>query len=402
MRILFLSQLVPYPADAGPKVRSLHVLQYLVSAGHDVTLVAFQRPNDTPESLAYLKSLCSDVHTVMMHRSKVKDAYFFAKSLISNEPFLIARDLVPEMEQLIKGLAMQSQFDAVHADQLWMAPYALKIKDYVLNPPKFVLDQHNAVYLVPERMAGNTSNPLKKWVLGLEGKKMAKYEIDTCIDFDDVVWVTNEDRQALKAVANGTADMITGPTIPICVDPTVKQSIDRKRNGRRVTFLGGLHWPPNAEGMVWFYESVWPKILQEAPDALLTVIGKNPPVELAEDDGKTNLEVTGYVDDPVPFLEETAVFIVPLHSGGGMRVKIIDGWSWGLPIVSTTVGAEGVGYSDQKDIYIADTASDFAERIVDLLNNPEKAAILAQEGRTTVETRFDWHKTYKAWDAIYG
>lgn len=402
MRILFLSQLVPYPADAGPKVRSLHVLQYLISAGHEVTLVAFRRPQDTPEAMAYLEDLCADVHTVMMHRSRVKDAFFFAKSLLNQEPFLIARDLVPEMEKLIKRLVTQSKFDAIHADQLWMAPYALKVKEYAVQPPKLVLDQHNAVYLVPERMAGNTSNPFKKWVLSLEGKKMAKYEIDTCLDFDDVVWVTNEDRQALKAVANGTADQITGPTIPICVDPTVKQAIDRHKDGKRVTFLGGLHWPPNAEGMIWFYEEVWPNILAKVPHAKLTVIGKNPPPELMENAEKRNLEVTGYVDDPVPFLEETAVFIVPLHSGGGMRVKIIDGWSWGLPIVSTTVGAEGIGYSDQKDIFIADTAEEFSRTIIDLLNDPERAAELAHEGRTTVETRFDWHKTYKAWDNIYG
>ncbi|MEM8861307.1 MAG: glycosyltransferase family 4 protein [Chloroflexota bacterium] len=402
MRILFLSQLVPYPADAGPKVRSLHVLQYLVSAGHDVTLVAFERENDSPEALAYLKDLCAEVHTVMMYRSVLKDAWFFTKSLINKEPFLIARDLVPEMESLIKKLLTSEIYDAIHADQLWMAPYALQSKKYLEQPPKLVLDQHNAVYLVPERMAGNTSNPLKKWILALEGQKMAGYEIETCTQFDSVVWVTNEDRSALKAVANGSANQISGPTIPICVDPTVKKTVNRSDEGRRVTFLGGLHWPPNAEGMVWFYEEVWPKVLKNVSDAKLTVIGKNPPAELMEDAGNSNLEVTGYVDDPVPYLEETAVFIVPLHSGGGMRVKIIDGWSWGLPIVSTTVGAEGIGYVDRKDIYIADSAGDFAQIIIELLQDPIKAATLAQEGRTTVETRFDWHKTYKAWDKIYG
>lgn len=400
MRILYLSQLVPYPADAGPKVRSLHVIEYLAAAGHDVTLVAFSRPTDAQEAIDHLKRFCQQVHTVPMHRSRVKDAGFFVKSLLNGEPFLMARDYVPQMHHLLQKLVTESEFDAVHADQLWMAPYALEVKR--LAPKiKLVLDQHNAVYLVPERMAGNSSNPLKKWVLGLEGQKLARYEVETCAKFDDVVWVTDDDRQALKQVANGQAEKITGPTIPICVDPMAKQAVTRNEDSKRVTFLGGLHWPPNAEGIIWFYQQVWPRILQAVPDAQLTIIGKNPPREL-EDGGALNVEVTGFVDDPLPYLEDTAVFIVPLHSGGGMRVKIIDGWSWGLPIVSTTIGAEGIQYCDQKDIFIADTAEAFAESAIALLNDKEMANALSAEGRHTVETHFSWQKTYKAWDQVYG
>ncbi|MFK7803661.1 MAG: glycosyltransferase family 4 protein [Anaerolineae bacterium] len=402
MHILYLSQLVPYPADAGPKVRSLHVIEYLASAGHDVTLVAFSRPTDSEAAINHLKGFCKQVYTVPMDRSRLKDAGFFAKSLVSGEPFLMARDYLPAMHNLLQKLVHEFEFDAVHADQLWMAPYALEVGKLAKNDIKLVLDQHNAVYLVPERMAGNSSNMVKKWLLGLEGTKLAKYEVDTCAKFDEVVWVTDDDRNALKQVANGRASQITGPTIPICVDPTAKLSIERNQAGKRVTFLGGLHWPPNAEGIVWFYQNVWPEILKQVPDAQLTIIGKNPPAELEEGGVQANVEVTGYVDDPVPYLEDTAVFIVPLHSGGGMRVKIIDGWSWGLPIVSTTIGAEGIQYHNNVDICIADSAADFARSSIELLQNPAKANALSTEGRNTVETHFSWQKTYKAWDQIYG
>lgn len=402
MHILFLSQLVPYPADAGPKVRSLHVIEYLASAGHDITLVAFSRPTDSQAAIEHLSGFCKSVHTVPMHRSRIKDVGFFVKSFLNGDPFLIARDHVPEMHNLLKKLVSESVFDAVHADQLWMAPYALAAGRSSKNKLKLVLDQHNAVYLVPERMAGNSSNRLKRAVLGLEGRKLAKYEVETCANFDEVVWVTDDDRLALKQVANGRAAQITGPTIPICVDPTKKVSVKRNPAGKRVTFLGGLHWPPNAEGIVWFYKEVWPQILLEVPDATLTIIGKNPPTELEDGAAQGGLEVTGYVDDPLPYLEDTAVFVVPLHSGGGMRVKIIDGWSWGLPIVSTTIGAEGIQYKDGTDICIADTAADFARISIQLLQNPNRANSLSVEGRNTVETHFSWQVTYKAWDNIYG
>jgi glycosyltransferase involved in cell wall biosynthesis len=103
----------------------------------------------------------------------------------------------------------------------------------------------------------------------------------------------------------------------------------------------------------------------------------------------------------MPYLRETAVFIVPLHAGGGMRVKIVDGWSWGLPIVSTTIGAEGIGYTDGQDIVIADTAEEFAQATIDLLANPVRAAQLGQQGRVTLEAHYDWRKTYQLWDEVY-
>jgi glycosyltransferase involved in cell wall biosynthesis len=164
--------------------------------------------------------------------------------------------------------------------------------------------------------------------------------------------------------------------------------------------LGGLHWPPNAEGITWFAREVWPQIHQAVPDALFTVIGKEPP-EALNQLSLPNLEVTGYVEDVLPYLQETAVFIVPLHAGGGMRVKIVDGWSWGLPIVSTTIGAEGIGYTDGRDLLIADTADTFAQSTIRLLQEPGIAAELGGNGRATLEAHYDWRVVYKGWDDIY-
>ena len=145
MRILFLSQLVPYPIDAGPKVRSYHVLQYLCAAGHEVTLVAFARDSDRPEHIAHLQQFCAAVYTTPMVRSRIKDAWFLGQSILRGQPFLITRDNVSAMHRLIQKLMVEQQFDAVHADQLWMAQYALTAQK-ALNgsdaSPRLVLDQH--------------------------------------------------------------------------------------------------------------------------------------------------------------------------------------------------------------------------------------------------------------------
>ncbi|HSM57665.1 MAG TPA: glycosyltransferase family 4 protein [Candidatus Sulfomarinibacteraceae bacterium] len=407
MRILYLSQVVPYPADAGAKIRIYHVLQYLAAAGHEVTLVAFRRENDSEEAIAHLRQYCREVHTVLMQRSARQDAQHLATSILRGMPFLIARDQVEEMYRLVQTLTHTQHFDAVHADQLWMAQYALATRRQpgAQQPGKLVLDQHNAMFLIPQRLSASLSNPLKRAILHREARQLAAYERTTCQQFDAVTWVSEEDRQAVfNSAANGHRLSATArhTVIPICVDPDSKPPISRKANACRVTFLGGLHWPPNAEGVTWFWEDVWPTVRRTAPEAILTVIGKDPPPPLAHAaDSDPTIHVTGYVDDPLPYLQETAAFIVPLSAGGGMRVKIIDAWSWALPIVSTRIGAEGVRYEDGHNLLIADQAHDFAAAIMRLLQQPQLAGALAGNGRATVTEHYDWRAVYRAWDAIY-
>lgn len=397
MRILFLSQLVPYPLDAGPKVRSYYVLRHLAEAGHAVTLLAFSRETDTRANMDHLRSFCSSVHAIPLARSRVRDARHLIRSLISGAPFLIARDHVDGMYAKVQELAATGEFDAIHADQLWMAPYAQAAGEAVgATKPRLVLDQHNAVYLIPQRLAENGENQIRRMILRREARIMRRYEVETCRRFDAVVWVTEEDRAAV-----GSTDAPDGPVnhvIPICVDPSETSVVPRVEQPHRVTFLGGLHWPPNAAGIVWFAREVWPRVRATCPDAVLTVIGKSPPADLATRDG---IDVTGFVDDPVPFLRETAVFIVPLHAGGGMRVKILDAWAWGLPVVSTTIGAEGIAYHEGENLLIADEPEQLAAAVGDVLTCPELSRVLAIGGRKAVAADYDWRRMYSSWDAIY-
>ena len=400
MKILFLSQLIPYPIDAGPKVRSYRVLQYLARAGHDLTLVAFRRDNDKLEDMRHMSRYCSAVHTVLLRRSHFRDILSLIASQLNDIPFLIRRDDVADMHLLLKDLLAQQSFDAVHADQLWMAQYALALKSYVGSQRKLqtVLDQHNAVFLIPKRLGADTHNPLKRLILNLESKRLARYEATVCGQFDHVVWVTQEDQTAVhQHITSNRSQLPQERVIPICVDPGDKPMIVRQERPCRVTFLGGLHWPPNAQGVLWFAHHVFPFVRAAVPDAILTVIGKNPPPGLAGE----GIEVTGYVPDLQLLLGETGAFIVPLQAGGGMRVKILDAWSWGLPVVSTTIGAEGLTALHAENMLIADDVETFAQATIRLLTEPSLAEQLAQNGRQMVLENYDWRQTYTAWDNIY-
>ncbi|RIK34898.1 MAG: glycosyl transferase family 1 [Chloroflexi bacterium] len=403
MRILFLTQVLPYPLDAGPKVRAYYVLRHLASR-HSVTLVSFVRPTDTRAAVEHLRSFCHEVHTVTMTRSALRNGWFFAKSLATGQPFIIERDWTTGMARQVRQLVgADGRFDAIHADQLWMAPYALWAQQVANGAsPSLTLDQHNAVFMIPQRMADNERHMLKRAALTLEARKLRDYEIETCRRFDRVIWVTREDYDALQDQTPTNSSVPNSGVIPICGDPEGVAPVIRTPGGRRVTFVGGLHYPPNAQGILWFAKQVFPQVLAQQPDTVLTVIGKQPPPELADlPIPPSNLEVTGYVDDPQPYLAETGAFVVPLLAGGGMRVKIVEGWTWGMPMVSTTVGAEGIRVRPGENLLVADTPEAFAEATVCLLRNQAMADQLAQHGRAWVLEHYNWRTTYRQWDAIY-
>lgn len=404
MRILFLTQVLPYPLDAGPKVRAYYVLRHLAQQ-HEVTLVSFVRPTDTAAALDHLRQYCCAIHTVPMRRSWLKDLAWLGKSLVMGEPFIIARDWVQPMARLLAELMAAPQpFDAIHADQLWMAPYALWARQQTRRAPVLTLDQHNAVYLIPQRMAQEETNPIKRALLQLEARKLAAYESAICRQFDHVMWVTQEDYQAVAALAPAAASPLPNAgVIPICVDPTAIAPLQRQRRPWRVTFVGGLHYPPNAQGIGWFAEQVFPQVRAAVSDAVLTVIGKQPPALLKRLGlPAQNLDVTGFVSDLRPYLAESAVFVVPLHAGGGMRVKILDAWGWGVPIVSTKVGTEGIHLQAGENILLADTPTAFAEATVRLLQEPAIGEQMVNAGRQWVTDHYSWQTHYQGWDRIYG
>ncbi len=420
--MLFLSQLFPYPPDAGPKVRSYYVLRHLAQH-HQLTLVAFTRPDDQNEALEELKQYCQHVYTIPIKRNHWRDIRAFTASVLTGQPFVIQRDFVPGMKQLVDQLLSgRSEFDMIHVDQLWMAQYALDVSRNLRNgdSPRLVLDEHNACFQIFERLAAHEANLLKRSLLEHEWRALKAYEAQTCARFDHVVTVTENDRLILEGLVdargsdngahrNGKPEF---STIPICVNPWAARPVTPQAGAKDVLHMGTMFWLPNIEGILWFAKNVWPAIVSQVPEATFTIAGKNPPEAIKElatiSPGSLNgnrppssVNVTGYVPDPQPYLQAAGVFIVPLLSGGGMRVKIPDAWRWGLPIVSTRIGAEGIEYRDGENILIADGAEQFAQAVVRVLKDAELAQRLRVNGRRWVEQNYDWQETYRLWDSIY-
>ncbi len=409
MRILFLTQVLPYPLDAGPKVRAYHMLRHLAGR-HVVTLVSFVRPDDTSEALAHLGTICEAVQPVLMRRSPWRNVRAGIKGLATGLPVVIARDEISEMRAALRQLTVGHAFDVIHADQLSMAAYGQMAARFSQGRagsrrPATLLDEHNAIYVLTRRMAEDERRPLHRLAMAREAAAFVRYEAVTCRAYDAVLTVTAEDRERLLALYPAGERAALAPrftVLPICVDPDQVPLVNPSPVGApTILHLGTMFWPPNVTGVLWFAREVLPLIHREQPGARFVVVGKNPPAEVQALAADPRIEVTGYVPDPRPYLEAAGAFVVPLHAAAGMRVKILDAWLWGLPIVSTPIGAEGIEVRDGENILIAGTAAAFAAAVLRLLADPQLNSRLRAAGRVWAEEQYAWQAVYRRVDDVY-
>jgi polysaccharide biosynthesis protein PslH len=424
MRILFLTQIVPYPPDAGPKIKTWNLLRYLATQGHEIILASFVRPEEV-QYVTNLEQVCEVVHTVHIKRSRLADVGYWLCSHITKRPFLIERDDLQEMHRVVGEVMKSGQVDCIHADQLTMTQYALPYAsqksqygrtddvDQVEHAPILVFDAHNAVWTIVERMRQNLPWFLRP-VAGLEARRVKRYEGMLVRAFDHILAVTEIDRmhllEAAKAV-NGRDrhNKITGSpapvtVIPIAVDTEQIQPVSRQPGSKSILTLGTLHYPPNADGVRWFFKEVFPIVRKSIPEASLTIVGKSPPDDLIQS-ARQNPEwvtVTDYVPDLRPYLSSSALVVIPVRAGSGMRVRILDALAFGVPLVTTTVGLEGIDAQHGKQVLVADTAEEFAENVIVLLKDGDLQARLSRNGRHLVEDHYDWKVALKSMNKIYG
>ena len=164
-----------------------------------------------------------------------------------------------------------------------------------------------------------------------------------------------------------------------------------------------MYWPANIDGIRWFLDQIYPLIKQQVPNVRCTLIGARPPQDIKDrEQTDPSLKVTGYVDDPMPYLQDSSMMIVPLRAGGGMRVKILNAFAQGLPMVSTTVGCEGIHVTNNYDILVADTPQEFAQQTIRLLTDSTLNEQLTLHGRQTAEQQYDYRRACAPLDQIYG
>jgi glycosyltransferase involved in cell wall biosynthesis len=263
---------------------------------------------------------------------------------------------------------------------------------------KVVLDNHNVESIIIKRIAETSESIPIRLYARIEWPKLQRYELDICKLCNLVLTVSETDKQTL-------ADMGIDSThldyVPIGVDIQSFKYIDRINNSHNILSLGTMSWPPNIDSMLYFAKDIMPIIKKQFPGCTLTIAGSNPSPVIQALASEPDISVTGFVDDVDEIARNCGVFIVPLRSGSGVRVKILNALAMGLPIVSTTIGVEGLDVRNGEHLLIADTPADFAESVIRVLTDSDLAQKLGENGRKFVCENYSWETVSKRLLNIY-
>jgi glycosyltransferase involved in cell wall biosynthesis len=385
MNILWIKTELLHPIDKGGKIRTYNMLKEL-KREHRITYLTLDDGTADTSARERAYEYCHDLVCVAHAQREKFTAGFYAElfsNLLSPLPYAIKKYASHELRQEISRRA--GDCDVIVCD--FLAP-AANVPANLGRPT--VLFQHNVEAMIWKRHCEVQTNPLKKAYLFAQWKKMRAFERRMCGSFDGVVAVSQEDREQMHSEygAQNIFDVPTG------VDTEFfRPSGVEKRTPHNLVFTGSMDWLPNEDAIRYFTEQIMPRIKLQIPDATLTVVGRNPfpsLVEMAKNDD--SIVVTGRVDDVRPYMERATAYVVPLRVGGGTRLKIFEAMAMEIPIVSTTIGAEGLPVTDGAELLLADTPKSFAAAVVGVLQDSDRANELAQRAANLVRTEFGWQK----------
>ena len=390
MKILFLQKRLLFPHNTGGKIRSLNVLRHLAK-WHEVTYVSNLLEEENPflKDMENLGVQLKNVAWDEAPRRSLRFAMSAVRNLFSPTPLNVDKDFDPKLRALVEQEISGDNYDLLICDFVQMARNCIG-----LQLPK-LLFQHNVEAEIFERLAGRSRFPMKQY-LRVQAKRMYQFEGQAGKDFDAVVAVSHRDKEMYEERYGW--EHVTA--IDTAVDTNYFQPPMNDEGRKGIVFVGSMDWPPNVDGMLRFLSAIWPTIRSQNTDAKLTVVGRNPPEAILQHDGTEGVQITGTVDDIRPFLENAAIAIVPLYSGGGTRLKIFEYMAMRLPVVSTTLGAEGLDVRDGEHVVIQDDDDSFASAVLKLLDNEEHRQSIGQSALELVQTRFSSEPVARQFESI--
>jgi sugar transferase (PEP-CTERM/EpsH1 system associated) len=346
MKILVLTPMLPYPPSDGARIRNLNLIKQLVKV-HEVSLLSFVSvDDDVSAQVSELRKFIGEVRTVQ--RDTRYSPQDLLKGVCGSEPFSILNFKSPEMEELVSEFLGRG-FDAIHCSHLHMAQYA-PTDDSILK----VVDMHNVESEILERYAEKVWDPLRKHYAKLTASKLSKYEKEHLQGFDLCTAVSARDAESFARTGVSTEVIENG------VDTGYFPFKPNTETDESLTFTGWMKYHANDEAARFFCSEVLPLIRKKNSKVHMTIVGKSPSKEVQALGEGQGIKVTGFVPDVRPYLYAASVFVVPLLVGGGTRLKILEAMSAGIPVVSTSVGCEGLQVQPGRHLLVADTPEDFA------------------------------------------
>lgn len=383
MRILIISNAIPYPTDSGSKVRSYNLLKRLAEQ-HQVWLATLTDGPEEAEGVSHLRQICRGVETVTLRRrSPLMHVPGLLRYALAGIPLELKFVHYEELVRKIGRLAAATDFDIVQIEPSQMAVYIEHL------PPdarfRSVLSFHNVAYNQFSHVFRFESRPASRIRALLHSLTMRHWEPRYAERFHRCITVSEEDRQLLLA-ANPRLQV---DVIPNGVDTRMYQLLPRQCGTSSLAFFGAMSYSACSDAVVYFCREIFPLIRRTISDLQMWIVGRNPPPEVTRLGGD-GVHVTGRVHSVVPYYRQSSVCVVPLRIGGGTRLKILEAMALGRPVVSTSVGAEGLDVVDGEHILIADSPREFAQKTVRLLEDSALYDHVATKARQLVVAHYDW------------
>lgn len=396
MRILQLTKKFPYPVKDGEVIGIINLTIGFHHHGHTVDVLSLNtnkhyfNPTKLPKAVADIANFKAiDINTDV----KIPAAFF---NLFTQKSYNVERFYSKEYEAQLFKLLSETKYDFILLEGIYLMRYIDVIRkaknEFEINRKTPVVQRpQNVEYIIWQRLADAETNFLKRTYLRFLAKRIKRFELQSMNQADLFIPVSQTDldifqREGCKLPA------VAIPTGYV-FDDLPELNVAKETNS--VAFIGGMDWLPNREGVEWFLNEVWARVLVEIPDAQFYLAGRNFPDDLKKRTDK-GVRIVGEVENAQEFVNAHAVAIVPLFAGSGMRVKIVEAMALSRAIVSTSIGAESLAYTNGKNILIADTAETFAEAIIRILKDTQKRVDLGKQARQLILEKYDNRAISKA------
>jgi len=393
-KILFITQLLPYPPYSGGKLKTFKILKILAQKYH-LQVICFHDQKHHQKNAQKLSTLLNikvkSFHWPVISKANKKLIIKAVASLFSLKPFRVYKYFNPKLAKYITKLTSQHNFNIIYLDHNTSYQY-LKYINKSTNS-KVIYDEHNLDYLAMQRTAKHQINPLKKIFFYYDSLKLYLYEKSMLKKLDLIFCISQTDLINLKKLGAQPSQL---KHLPVPFKPNNQFQFHRSKS--TILFVGLMSWEPNIKAFWWFYKKIFPLIKQKLPSVKLIVIGPLPSKKLlCQATTDNSLQVTGQVPTLISYYKKANALVAPILFGGGIRLKILHALAHGIPTISTTIGAEGI---NPKSLLIANTKEDFAKKTIKILTQPKLAKQFSQAGLTTIKTNYSQVKTSRALNLI--
>lgn len=393
MKILQILPKIPFPPTDGHKKSMWGIIQNIASRGHEIDIIAYSQNQNYTEYLNEINKHAKLTVVDVITKNKLIGAI---RNLFSNVPYNLSKYRTKKFEEVLTKHLSTNKYDIIHvtnAHMGWVIDVVRKLSDAPV-----ILREENFELTIMERYYQNQSNVLLKKYAYLQYKKFLNYEPLLCGKFDQCIMMSNEDEKRFKSLNKDAKTKV----IPLGIDKELL-SIERVEPEKySLVHVGSLEWYPNYDGLKWFVNRIFPLIVDKFSEAKLYLYGGGVSRNFYFPDSvKDNIIVKGFVRNIWDDVKDKSLAVVPLRIGSGIRVKILETLASGLNVITTSLGKEGIPAMDGKELLIADSENEFAEKIINYFNGQYEPGVLSENGKRLIQKNYLWENIAEQFELTY-